>query len=130
MRPKRQPAGSRARTDPGCLVTPSLLAYCPIKLYCEILVELRAIARNPGANVVEDPDWQAFRVGRSLQHDWWNSGNQNRRRNPLASVATNVARHFAAPVECPMRVAFLRSSASMTAARSSAYPSISFPVDG
>src|SRR5262252_2083131 len=63
-----------------------------IKLYCEVLVKLRPIAGNPGANVVEDLDWQAFRVGLSLQHDWRNSGNQNRRRDPLAAVTTNVAR--------------------------------------
>lgn len=34
---------------------------------------------------------------RSLQHDWWNSGDQNCSRDPLAAVPTNVARYLASP---------------------------------
>src|SRR5262249_33841629 len=68
----------------------------PIKQHRKVLVVLRAITGNAGANGIEDLYWQTFGVGGSLQHDWGNSSDQNCRCDPLATVTANVARYFAA----------------------------------
>jgi uncharacterized membrane protein YidH (DUF202 family) len=80
--------------------------------------------------------WHDARLMRPLESGhrnsrWGNSGNQNCFSYPFPAVTTDVARYFAtAGSNWPTSVTFLRSSASITAARSSAYPSMSFPVDG
>ena len=41
-----------------------------VKLDCQILVELGAVADEARAKAVENLDWQALGIGSGLQHNW------------------------------------------------------------
>src|SRR5436305_5367433 len=89
----------------------------------KILVVLRPVARDAGTDRVKDFYRQPLGIGLRLQHERRRRGNESHFLHALATMPADVAR---SPVEWPAKMASLRSSASITAARSSAYPSMSF----
>ena len=62
----------------------------------QILVELRAVGGDAGADLVEHVDRQAARVGRRLQHQRRHRADQHRLGDALGAVPADVARDFAA----------------------------------
>ena len=73
-----------------------LVAMEAVERHRQIFEELRAIARHAAANAVEGRHGCAFRVGRRLQHQRRHGAHQHHLRHPIAAVAADVARHFAA----------------------------------
>jgi len=58
------------------------------------LEELLPVGLKLGAQLIEDLDWQSDGIGGSLQHELGNSADEDRFRDPLGAVASDVACHF------------------------------------
>ena len=77
-------------------------------------------ASDAGPDAVEHLDRQPAGVGRRLQHQRRDGADQHRLGDPLGAVAADVAGHLAAAGGVADVDRVVRSSASMSAARSSA----------
>src|SRR5438552_7284840 len=113
------PATAALRPSPVMVLTPVRhLRARPIgaiKGDRKILVVLRPVARDAGTDRVKDFYRQPLGIGLRLQHERRRRGNESHFLHALATMPADVAR---SPVEWPTKMASLRSSASITAARS------------
>src|ERR1019366_7254347 len=61
---------------------------------CKVLVELRSAGDGAGADFVEDLHWQAAGIGRRLQHQWRDRGDQRCLDHAFRAVAADIAGDF------------------------------------